>query len=124
MTKEEVLFFLSEFKRIASTTGIVLIPRDKTVNGLIDIGITKAMARDELLNLIFQEYSSGPVSDCDLAYTGDVWVFGKMINGVPTYIKLKAEVKGGRECAKCLSFHPAEYVMHFPFSMERGDSHE
>lgn len=115
MTKDQVVLFLTEFQRIASAKGVVLIPRDKTIQGLIDLGITKAIALNELMSLTCQEYVSGPVSDSDPAYTGDVWIFGKTINRIPAYIKLKIEVKGGCEFAKCLSFHPAEYAMRFPF---------
>ena len=124
MTKEQVVIFLTEFKRIASAEGIVLIPRDKTIRGLIALGITKGIALNELMSLTHQEYVSGPDSDSDPTHTGDVWIFGKVINGVPTYIKLKIEMKGGCEFAKCLSLHPAEYVMRFPFSIERGDGNE
>jgi hypothetical protein len=116
MAKEQVTRFLAEFKRIASTKGIVLIRRDKTIQGLVDLGLTKMIALNELTSLTLQEYVSGPEADKDPNCTGDIWVFGKVINGIPAYIKLKIEVKGGCEFAKCLSFHPAEYVMHFPFS--------
>jgi hypothetical protein len=41
-----------------------------------------------------------------------VWVFGKHIEGTEVYIKLKLT---NTEAPKCLSFHPAERTLHYPF---------
>lgn len=115
MTKQEIISFLTEFQTIASVTGVILIPRTKTIQCLFTLRMTREEALDEILNLTYQEYSSGPEADSDPTYGGDVWIFGKQIGGNLVYIKLKIDVVAGNKVAKCLSFHCAEYPLHFPF---------
>jgi hypothetical protein len=77
--------------------------------------MTREEALDEIMNLTYQDYSSGPEADSDPTYGGDVWIFGKHIGSNLVYIKLKIDVVDGNKVAKCLSFHCAEYLLQFPF---------
>ena len=47
---------------------------------------------------------------------GYYWVFGKQIDGVEVYIKLKIAGLAGAERAVCLSFHKAERPLSYPFT--------
>lgn len=114
-TKQDIISFLAEFQTVASATGVILIPRDKTIQCLMSLGMTKTEALGEIMNLTHQEFSSGPEADSDPAYGGNVWKFGKQIEGNMVYIKLKIDMVAGNKVAKCLSFHCAEYPLQFPF---------
>jgi hypothetical protein len=90
--------------------------QDRQINKLhlLELGLT-AMQREEIvLSLSVLDYSSGPIKD---EYKpGDYWVFGKRIEGVEVYIKLKITGHPGTEHAVCFSFHKAEYPLSYPFS--------
>ena len=45
---------------------------------------------------------------------GDIWEFGKVINGVEVYIKLKIADAACERIAKCISFHKAKFPLDFP----------
>jgi len=59
---------------------------------------------------VARDYCEGPLPD--ETQPGEVWVFGKHIEGTEVYIKLKLT---NTEAPKCLSFHPAERTLHYPF---------
>jgi hypothetical protein len=52
------------------------------------LGITIADAEATILSLIATDYVSGPEADHD-SCVGEIWVFGKRIDRVDVYIKLK-----------------------------------
>jgi hypothetical protein len=59
------------------------------------------------------DYSSGPDPDRDIP--GDIWVFGKEINGHEVYIKLRIFYDGSEKKGKCISFHEADHPIKYPF---------
>jgi hypothetical protein len=60
------------------------------------------------------DYSSGP--NPDEYHSGDYWVFGKDLDAIEIYIKLKiVSYNNGNERAVCLSFHPSEHPLKYPF---------
>jgi hypothetical protein len=73
--------------------------------------ITESSIRQLINQLTYRDYHSGPEEDYDPGRTGDIWIFGKESDNEQIYIKLKIE---GKEI-KCLSFHPAEEDLNFPF---------
>lgn len=109
----EISNFLAEFKALGSVHGIFVENRTKNINGLATLGITKAQRRDEIMTLSVSHYCTGP--DADRDRPGDVWIFGKMINGIEVYIKLKIFGDSNGKYAKCISFHPAEFPLCFPY---------
>jgi len=114
MDKDDVLQFLRNFKQAASSNrGVFIIPRQTTRQTLRDLGLTKRNLKDELLGLTLLDYSKGPESDRDRG--GDIWIFGKKVAGHEIYIKLKIFRLDGEYCAKCISFHVAEYSLSYPF---------
>jgi hypothetical protein len=56
--------------------------------------------------------SKGPEPDKDKP--GDIWIFGKEIEGKEVYIKLKIAIVGEVRIAKCISFHIANFPLSFP----------
>jgi len=89
------------------------IPKQDNTQALIDLGLTVRNRRDELLSLSVLDYCYGPAPDH--GRPGQVWVFGKEIRSVEIYIKLKIVEAEYPTQALCLSFHPAERPLQYPF---------
>mgnify|MGYP000999264935 CR=1 FL=1 len=113
MNERIVNEFLAEFKEIVLSGYFYLVPREKNIEGLISLGINRQQVKKEILDLTYKNYYQGPVIDKDITYKGDIWIFGKDINNIQTYIKLKIEIKTGKKIARCISFHPADFTIKF-----------
>ena len=108
---DEVKQFLLDFKQAATTSsGVDLVPRDQNMKTLSYLGITKKNAEEILLGLSVADYCKGPIPDKDKA--GELWEFGRDMDGEEVYIKLK--VVKELNLAKCISFHIAKYPMKYP----------
>lgn len=116
-TRQQVAGFLDAFREsMARAKGLWVPNRGEKRGGLLALGITKAQ-RDEVVgSLTPEDYCQGPLPD--ETQTGDVWVFGKHVEGAEVYIKLKLTEDG---TPKCISFHPAERRMRYPFRL-KGES--
>ncbi|WP_027360416.1 type II toxin-antitoxin system MqsR family toxin [Desulforegula conservatrix] len=104
--------FLKEFKKIASSRGIDVVPRRENNSALIEFGLTEKNRKEEILKLTSANYYRGPEADRDRP--GEIWEFRMDIDDIEVYIKLKiADVEGtdGTKIAKCLSFHKAKFPM-------------
>lgn len=114
--KAEIEFFLRKVKAVAEhPMGFVLIPRKENMNVLAEYGFLKSFPRKIVQQLTISNYS---FTDGDRDCPGEVWVFGKEIEGVSFYIKIKLDLINGREIVKCLSFHPEDPEKHpleFPY---------
>jgi hypothetical protein len=111
--RKYVLQFLKELKDLIHENGLFVLPHQKNKEALIDLGLTVKLRVEIVLSLSVSDYSAGPIRD---EYEpGDYWVFGKKIDGVEVYIKLRITEKSGYERAKCLSFHKAERPLNYPF---------
>ena len=97
-------FFLSLWRE-ACKNGVFLVPRGKNLEGISELGITLAQAREILRELNSDEYYKGPESDHNSSEEGDLWFFKKTIGQKAAYIKVKVGQREGRFFAKCLSFH-------------------
>ncbi|MCZ6803628.1 MAG: toxin [Proteobacteria bacterium] len=108
---EKVKHFLLDFKFAATTSrGIDLVPRIGNMETLRYLGITKNNLEEILLGLSVADYCKGPIPDKDKP--GELWEFGKDMDGEEVYIKLK--VVKALNLAKCISFHIAKYPMQYP----------
>jgi len=108
-----VAIFLKKFKKIATKgRGIDFISRSKNIDSLLKLSLTKKNAREEILSLSVADYCGGPEPDKNKP--GEIWEFGKLVEGKEVYIKLKIAQVGQEKIAKCLSFHVAEYALCFP----------
>jgi hypothetical protein len=109
--------FLKQFKELAQNR-LYVSPREVNTQALIELGLTFEDRRNLILSLSVEDYSCGPVQD--LVQAGDVWVFGKVANGVEVYIKLKlveyrpAGTSTMVRQAKCISFHAARESLPYP----------
>jgi hypothetical protein len=105
--------FLYEFKALILERGLFMKDRVKNKESLVDLGLTKKQREEIILDLSVLDYSAGPIKDELKA--GDMWVFGKHIEGVEIYIKLKLAGPPGNEYPICLSFHKSERQLNYPF---------
>ena len=111
-TRSEVEAFLSLFKVKIDIWGVVFLDsREKNMKALADINITPDQRIEEVKSIQVEHYSEGPITDL-LNGFGEMWVFGKDVKGVETYIKVTL----GQPNLKtiCISFHRTEHPMTYP----------
>jgi len=121
--KEAIRRFLREFKHIVTSgRGIDIVDRVKNTQALARLGLTKKNCREEILSLSLEDYCGGPKRDKDRP--GEVWEFGKLVEGKEVYIKLKIARVGRVKLAKCISFHEAEWGLWFPFGRDSEEGRE
>ena len=89
-----------------------LVPRQASLQTLRELGLTKRNLEEILLTLSVSDYCKGPDPDRDKP--GEIWVFGKHIQEVDIYIKLKIAHVDKTKIAKCISFHVAEFPLKYP----------
>lgn len=114
---EELRNFLSQVKEIASCPDcFILVPREKNREALTEFGLDAAFVREFVQVLSVGNYS---YTDVDIDFPGDeVWVFGGNVMNVSFYIKIKLENVEGVSIVKCLSFHPEERPLTFPYKSQ------
>ena len=104
-------------------SGWVLVPRPENNECIVQLGFKYADIEETLLGLSVEDYCEGPCRDRD--QPGELWVFGKEIEGKTIYIKLKLASFGTVESlriVRVVSFHLAEYALEHPFQEKGGDS--
>ena len=114
--RRQILNFLKDFKELMGQGhGYYLVKEhQKNVQALRDLGITARIRDEIILSVAMEDYSSGP--NPDEYHPGDYWIFGKNIDAVEIYIKLKiVTYNNGNERAVCYSFHPSEHPLNYPF---------
>jgi hypothetical protein len=116
-SESEVVGFLKRFKTQASHSEIQFVRRKRCLDDIARLGLSRQDAEDIILGLSVTEYAEGPEEDHD-GTPGEIWVFGKETQGQMVYIKLKSDGTN----AKCLSFHPADHTMQFPYARKRSPS--
>jgi hypothetical protein len=108
-----ILLFLKEFKQLVQDDKFYPVVRSVNQQALKNLGLNKQTQKDEILSLTVEDYCSGPNPDKDLP--GQIWVFGKVIKDQEVYIKLKTAEIGSEKIAKCISFHPADHQLCYPY---------
>lgn len=95
----------------------ILDYNSKNKETMLLLGYQEEDVFDELLKLRREDYSSGPIPDKD-GYLPDYWVFGRTIQGLEIYIKVKIknfDDNGDRQLScYCKSFHMAEKPLTYP----------
>ena len=113
--KEQVERFLKSFQERMRFTvpPIIYTDRDKNnLQQLATIDIT-GKQRDEIIQgLIYTDYMEGPYKN-NKEGQGDVWVFGKTVNGTELYIKIFINMILGRPNI-CISFHISSAPNTYP----------
>jgi len=82
----------------------VWIDRKKNKDTIADLGIMMSDVWDELFDLKYSDYRSGPEIDRDLPDSDKLWIFKKGINGQVIYIKFKVEYQKDGQ-VRLISFH-------------------
>lgn len=116
-TWQEVAEFLGDFKSAIRGGLCDLVPRDRNIQGLLDLGLKDIEGAEPfLLGLTPADYCDGPQEDHDRSGT-HVWIFGATINAIEAYIKVKLledRRTGIGVRAKILGIHPAERPLQYP----------
>lgn len=113
MQRPFVEAFLKALREAISKNGLQVIARASNNQALIDLGLTPKLREEIILNLQADNYAQGPLPD-DQGIPGDVWIFGCEVNNREVYVKIKFVEINGEKYAKCLSFHPSQYPLHYP----------
>ncbi len=107
----QVKLFLFQFKEFAQDN-FKFVERDKSLDSIACLGITIQQAKEEILGLTYEDYCKGPLPDVGTK-GGELWEFGKTIEGKEIFIRLK--VVSQYKMAKCQSFHTAEQPLQYPY---------
>ena len=111
--RDDVENFLNDFKFKLDFFGIFFRDdRSKNALTLSELGITSNDRKTILKDLQVEEYSEGPIIEA-LYGNADMWIFGKIVKGREIYIKISMGTPNNKTI--CISFHMAEFPMHFPF---------
>ena len=119
--RDQVERFLGRIRNVArDRRHFDLIPRAATNSLLRALGLNTEAVRREILGIEVDDYSSGPEDDRDRP--GEVWIFGRQVENLEVYIKLKLvkDPVTGQEYLKCISFHKAEYRLSYPLRGHRA----
>lgn len=111
-TRREVEGFLSQFKVKLEIWGIFFLDNREKNQQTMAMMNFKPMDRLNVVKSIeVEDYSDGPIKD-DLNGFGEMWVFGKDVEGQEIYIKITMGRPGSKTI--CISFHVAEYPITYP----------
>jgi len=96
--------------------GWLLVKRPESVECITELGLTLGDVRDAILGLSVADYCAGPLRDRDMP--GDMWVFGKVMEGREVYIKLKLARIGPVKRVRIVSFHFPREPLCYPYRPE------
>jgi hypothetical protein len=121
-TREEVASFLKRVKRGIVQSGadpprFLVLHRDKNSATMTRLEYTSADVKNAILELSVEDYCSGPDPDPDVR--GEVWVFGKRVQELEVYVKLKLFGDSRAEGVRLISFHKAEAPLAYPLRASR-----
>jgi hypothetical protein len=112
-TEAEVEHFLKDFQQKLRVFEILFRDeRNKNLQTLANLDITRNMRRKIVEQLERQDYSEGPLDD-NLYGMASMWVFGKVVKQQEVYIKISMGQPGSNVI--CISFHIAAMPMKYPF---------
>jgi len=107
----QITNFLMLFKEFAQSN-FYFVDRKKNLDCLARLGIMPQQAKEEIMGLTHEDYHKGPLPDKGTT-GGELWEFGKKIEGKEIFIRLKVVLQ--YNMAKCQSFHIAEKPMQYPY---------
>ena len=112
-TKQEVESFLNDFKTKMSIFPILFMDnRGKNAQALLDFEISPIKRIEILKKLDVEDYSQGPIEE-NMHGLRPMLVFGKDVKGTEAYIKISMGI--ANTPAICISFHPAEHSIKYPY---------
>ncbi len=113
-TKSEVEAFLSTFKAKMEVFDVVFLNRDKNLQALIDLEMTRISRKEILKELRVGDYFRGPTKDAENG--PDLWEFGRLHKQKEVYIKITIGMVS--KPVICISFHLAERAIVYPFKKQ------
>lgn len=124
--REKVRDFLQMVKETITNPvadqGWVLVPREENKECILQLGFRYADIQETLLGLSVEDYCEGPCQDRD--QPGELWVFGKVMEGNVVYVKLKLASFGPLRIVRVISFHFAEHTLQYPFKEKEEDKND
>lgn len=116
-TKSEVERFLNDFKTKMSIYQIIFLDdRGKNAQALLDLDMSPISRKETITKLKVEDYSEGPLDE-KMRGILPMWVFGKIVKKQEVYIKISMGVENLQTI--CISFHPSEHPMNYPFKKEK-----
>ncbi len=116
-TRKEVERFLKDFKTKTGIFQIIFLDdRGKNAQALLDLEISPIVRKDIINELKIEDYSEGPLEE-KMRGLLPMWVFGKMVKKQEVYIKISMGVVNSNTI--CISFHPAEHPINYPFKTNK-----
>ena len=111
--------FLSQFKVKLDIWGIFFLDnREKNKLTMAQMNFRQLDRLNVVKSIEVEDYSEGPIRD-QLNGFGEMWVFGKDVDGQEIYIKITLGKPGSKTI--CISFHIAEHPMQYPFKQDKED---
>lgn len=104
LLKPDIERFLYECARRTNEGNLKLIPRDKNMASIYEMGLSILNVEEIVSELRVEDYYRGPTSDHKFPID-DVWEFISFYETYKIYIKLKLDAG---DLVVCLSFHEAE----------------
>lgn len=87
----------------------------KTWSYIERLGMTPRDVLSVIKGLEIEDYAAGPLEDIK-GRPHDLWVFGKYLEAIETYIKFAVFLSDDEAHVKCISFHGAERPLVHPYS--------
>ena len=116
-TIAEIEQLLQGFKQKVEIFDIIFWDeRGKNTDALAALDIIPNQRKEIIKTITVTDYSEGPITNL-LNQLGDLWVFGKEVNGQEVYIKICYGLPNKQTI--CISFHVAEHPMKYPYKKER-----
>lgn len=103
-SQSEVELLLSDMRKAIEANSYTFAERKKNMRTLASLAITVEDAVDELYELTYDDYISGPDEDRNNSSSDNYWVFKKSVYSRLIYIKLKVLYLGNRDLF-IMSFH-------------------
>jgi len=117
-TKQEVESFLNDFKNKMRFFQILFLDdRGKNAQTLLCLEISSIKRIEIIKKLEIEDYSEGPMEE-KMRGILPMWVFGREVKGTEVYIKISMGLPNSQTI--CISFHPAEHSMNYPFKHIRS----
>ncbi len=119
--RETVKDFLQQVKEtitspIEGCDGWRLVRRPENNDCISALGFSPNDIANTILSLSVTDYCDGPCHDYD--QSGNLWIFGKTIEGKEIYIKLKLASLSILKMVRIISFHFARESLNYPLKEE------
>lgn len=114
-TELEVSNFIGRFRTAVQLRGKAQWKSEKNRQSLLDLRQTERSATEIIIRELGPaNYVKGPEPD-DTEPARDVWVFGCVVKGTETYIKIRLDEKPGKASVPLVwSFHKAQWPLSYP----------